>query len=621
MVDRFIRERQYLSSQTDQRLLTMESSISPPSSSGSTSGRSGRATLPDSPTTVGAEVAVVAGASPSSSRLDSDSPLVDLVDLAPASMDMNSFQSANDRRNKLVGEKANPTQNQPLQQQQQQPQHQHLQPRLLQPQHVTMALHTSTQPQHQPQAQHTRSLSSANWRTQRMEDIPILVAQPHNIYGVYEQYSPHYQTNRPAGHLNLRTDQPHYFQHLGAPLPLPIPIPEGQSDGSFYAYCYDRGNGRYTRLIPADMLPPLVDIPAVQQGSTGMVILPHPRGLPPNGHSSNTERVAIRGNTVHPNSPSDTIQSRIDNIIAATPSTPTQAGTSGIGAPTSSAGGAPSQRRPKIYCDKWVHEGTCAFTQQGCKYKHEMPSDKATQHQLGLFHGYPQWWKKHQADLARQREMPMESPGSDAGGSNPDSRSNTERYVGRVGPSSGGGQGPARDTGRWRNSGEYAADSRALGPPAPMLRSTLMTPNPLGIPSTKSLTVLTSNHVSSTSGFSGPHNTSMQAPDSDLTSCPASYGSPFGPIAPPARNSAAFTGLGLLDATRGSPRMHHTTKSQNMSQSLHGGNPTDGKVSASSKLPTKNPYATLDTIDSTEEHGTAEGHSAGSQRPSGAHLP
>lgn len=61
-------------------------------------------------------------------------------------------------------------------------------------------------------------------------------------------------------------------------------------------------------------------------------------------------------------------------------------------------------RRPKIYCDKWVHEGVCAFTQQGCKYKHEMPFDRQTQHQLGLFHGLPAWWKKHQVELQRQRE-------------------------------------------------------------------------------------------------------------------------------------------------------------------------------------------------------------------------
>ncbi len=64
----------------------------------------------------------------------------------------------------------------------------------------------------------------------------------------------------------------------------------------------------------------------------------------------------------------------------------------------------------KIYCDKWVHEGVCAFTQQGCKYKHEMPVDKATQHQLGLFLGYPMWWKRRQAEL--MRVQPQASQGT-----------------------------------------------------------------------------------------------------------------------------------------------------------------------------------------------------------------
>lgn len=30
----------------------------------------------------------------------------------------------------------------------------------------------------------------------------------------------------------------------------------------------------------------------------------------------------------------------------------------------------------------------------GCKYKHEMPSDKATQMSLGLNHGYPSWYRR-----------------------------------------------------------------------------------------------------------------------------------------------------------------------------------------------------------------------------------
>jgi hypothetical protein len=55
-------------------------------------------------------------------------------------------------------------------------------------------------------------------------------------------------------------------------------------------------------------------------------------------------------------------------------------------------------RREKIYCDKWIHEGTCAFTQMGCKYLHKMPGDKQTQVSLGLNHGYPAWYRRQQKD-------------------------------------------------------------------------------------------------------------------------------------------------------------------------------------------------------------------------------
>jgi hypothetical protein len=34
---------------------------------------------------------------------------------------------------------------------------------------------------------------------------------------------------------------------------------------------------------------------------------------------------------------------------------------------------APIKRREKIYCDKWIHEGVCAFNHLRCKYKHEIP--------------------------------------------------------------------------------------------------------------------------------------------------------------------------------------------------------------------------------------------------------
>lgn len=67
--------------------------------------------------------------------------------------------------------------------------------------------------------------------------------------------------------------------------------------------------------------------------------------------------------------------------------------------------GGNNTKKHKVYCDKWVHEGICAFTQQGCKFKHEMPHDRAIQRSLGLFHGYPNWYKK----LQPQDQQPLDS--------------------------------------------------------------------------------------------------------------------------------------------------------------------------------------------------------------------
>ncbi|TLD28575.1 hypothetical protein PspLS_03608 [Pyricularia sp. CBS 133598] len=150
---------------------------------------------------------------------------------------------------------------------------------------------------------------------------------------------------------------------------------------SYFAYCFDRGNGRYTRLIPADVLPPLMDVPSVEHSCAGMRVLPIPRNLAPTGRSINMQ-------------PVDFATSRIDNIVATQPQPMP---------PT-------TPKRLKIYCDKWVHEGVCAFTQQGCKYKHEMPFDRETQKSLGLFHGLPSWWRKHHSELQHQIEASDASP-------------------------------------------------------------------------------------------------------------------------------------------------------------------------------------------------------------------
>ncbi|KAF4345467.1 hypothetical protein FBEOM_576 [Fusarium beomiforme] len=135
-----------------------------------------------------------------------------------------------------------------------------------------------------------------------------------------------------------------------------------------YAYCVKRPDGRYTRLVPADMLPALNELPATQTSAQGMVLLPDLHVQPPQGVAGMNQPV--------------TFKTRIDRIVAS----------------------HAQQRRTKIYCDKWIHDGTCAFTQQGCKYKHEMPFDKATQQSLGLFHGFPKWWRDLQEELQKHRD-------------------------------------------------------------------------------------------------------------------------------------------------------------------------------------------------------------------------
>ncbi|RYP37429.1 hypothetical protein DL767_002902 [Monosporascus sp. MG133] len=465
---------------------------------------------------------------------------------------------------------------------------------------------------------------------------------------------------------------------------------DAQLDAS-YAYCFDRGNGQFTRLVPADMLPPLRDVPAIQHGCAGMLVLPLPRAAPPGGRSGNanvnTEPVSFR--------------SRIDNIVASTPSTPTH-----HQAPTSSSTAAghhsnahshshphhhslatpstnPSinttstnknppphpgshhhnhhshhhhqphhqhhqhnqqqqqQRRPKIYCDKWVHEGVCAFTQQGCKYKHEMPFDKVTQHQLGLFHGFPAWWKKHQAELARQRDpVPPPSPLDSAGGAGGrDSRGGGgreddegrlvmdvgERFLtGRsggaaaVGSGGGGGVGVGMRGDQGENVvGCHGVDAggggmmlggsgrlSAAGAPAAGFawrRGPIVPSNAgLGI----GVGVGTGEHPGDAQV--GNMATSMAAPSGRSGTLGSSglqrggrnplvsYGSPFGPIAPPARAAAAVTAPAAAAKTTGPGSGSKTTGSGVPTAAC--ANPYRSTGGASS-IPTANPYASLEALD------------------------
>jgi hypothetical protein len=79
---------------------------------------------------------------------------------------------------------------------------------------------------------------------------------------------------RGHGYLQNYVVQPTNWIH---PIYLPIAaLEEG------FAYAIERGYGQYTRLVPADRLPPMVGLPVYQERD-GLIILPNPR---PGGYAA-----------------------------------------------------------------------------------------------------------------------------------------------------------------------------------------------------------------------------------------------------------------------------------------------------------------------------------------------
>jgi len=65
------------------------------------------------------------------------------------------------------------------------------------------------------------------------------------------------------------------------------------------AYCYDRGGGQYTRLVPVDLLPvELENIPRRVNTDVGMIVLPMPRQAGANGQPANFQLEPQRVATV-----------------------------------------------------------------------------------------------------------------------------------------------------------------------------------------------------------------------------------------------------------------------------------------------------------------------------------
>jgi hypothetical protein len=66
-------------------------------------------------------------------------------------------------------------------------------------------------------------------------------------------------------------------------------ITEADMDKSM-GYCFDRGDGQYTRLVAVDLLPfDLKDIPRRVASDEGLIVLPVPRMPGPNGQPADNQ--------------------------------------------------------------------------------------------------------------------------------------------------------------------------------------------------------------------------------------------------------------------------------------------------------------------------------------------
>ncbi|KAI9642894.1 hypothetical protein NHQ30_008628 [Ciborinia camelliae] len=195
--------------------------------------------------------------------------------------------------------------------------------------------------------------------------------------------------------------------------------PTSDQINSAFAYGIRRADGSYTRLLPADELPDLIGVPQ-HQGPEGLIILPEvhhgspkpdaPIPMIPNKIVSQLPQLSppifsLNNPQGHFRRPGDQTQLAIDSIVASAVAPPISFSTlNNAMVPM----GGPPMRREKVYCDKWLHSGTCAFMQVGCKYKHIMPEDREIQKSLGLPNGPPLWYRK-------EHNLPLSSPSGSNG--------------------------------------------------------------------------------------------------------------------------------------------------------------------------------------------------------------
>jgi hypothetical protein len=100
----------------------------------------------------------------------------------------------------------------------------------------------------------------------------------------------------------------------------------------------------------------------------------------------------------------------IDNILASESRSPARASPTAlkVSRTSTSSPSSLSELGDKVYCTHWIRHGECDYTQQGCRYKHEMP-DRSTLASIG-FRTVPRWWQEKVAVQLGQSAIPTVGP-------------------------------------------------------------------------------------------------------------------------------------------------------------------------------------------------------------------
>jgi hypothetical protein len=100
----------------------------------------------------------------------------------------------------------------------------------------------------------------------------------------------------------------------------------------------------------------------------------------------------------------------IDNIVASESRSSARASPTALKVSRTSTSSPSnlSELGDKVYCTHWIRHGECDYTQQGCRYKHEMP-DRNTLASIG-FRTVPRWWQEKVAVQLGQSAIPTVGP-------------------------------------------------------------------------------------------------------------------------------------------------------------------------------------------------------------------